>query len=60
MYDPVGETYAMLDTDRFHLVSVTDALPDEGLLIIGRHVLEDKNRVRQLAQLGFDEKELED
>ncbi len=56
IFDPVGETRAMLEAAGCELQAVTASLPDQGLLVIGRHVLESGAAAGRLAELGFDRK----
>lgn len=59
IYDPVGETKAMLTKAGCELEEIKDELPDKGVLVIGRHALENSENVKKLSQMGFDKK-LED
>ncbi len=56
LFDPVGESHSMLDAAGYTLSMIKDRIPEDGIMVIGRHVLENKENVSRLAELGFDEK----
>jgi glycosyl hydrolase family 2 len=56
VFDPVGETRVMLDAAGFNVKDASNKIPKKGILVIGRHVLENDKNVKKLAQLGFDKK----
>jgi Glycosyl hydrolases family 2 len=56
IFDPVGDTTNMLKKAGFNLKKIKNILPNRGILVIGRHVLEKGINVKKLARMGFDKK----
>ncbi|MCF6175400.1 MAG: hypothetical protein L3J71_06510 [Victivallaceae bacterium] len=56
LFDPIGDSTKMLKQAGFKIRQLKNRLPDSGILVIGRHVLEQDKNVKKLAKLGFDKK----
>lgn len=56
VFDPAGETRAMLDAAGFKVVDSSENIPESGIFVIGRHALENKKNVEKLSRMGFDKK----
>jgi len=56
LFDEVGDTEKMLKMAGIKYEKIEDSIPDKGIFVIGRHNLENEEKLKILKKLDFDKK----